>query len=660
MGPMKRHHLLPASVLQPILAVDPTAFPTGMAKKAPFQHIANAANLGCRFCSIVRDGILSFADGEEVETVALAQNMESRSGNDMKKLGHLYPLSVKFQTLNRSTELIFYTNDGFVTKLMPHFTTAAHVSADPSSPECFLKAREWLNCCLQNHGSLQCPSVERATLPTRVICVGDEVNQPYLYESKPGEEGVWAALSYCWGKTKVVTTTMASLPRHKSGIVLEDLPKTCRDAVLAARALSIPYLWIDALCIVQDSSSDWQREAARMCYVYENANVTLAAPQSASSEIGLFLANPNRGTTRVKIDIDGRIGTVYVRKDLSLPMFPMHRHRGDPFNTVTNNTGILETRAWTLQELLLSPRTLWFGSAELGWSCRSSTACECEPEQTSEHMQNDEEFGAHQTLRVSSLPLPKHAKAIDWTKTWHELVQKFTIRDLTVSTDRLPAIAGLACALKTHIQSEYLAGLWRSALDTQLLWVSLWLALNHSNGPPPPFEDDYAPSWTWTSVPGQIRFLERLGHRISTPIWQIADVQFRRLDDNEFGRGKGSIAIESYLLKLHWDNDQLVWASLPDGDGCVEESTFAGKDDVLWDPRSQTQNRSDLMHEPLWFLPGHLSRNQKQCHGLVLEGPSDQSAFVRLGYAEAKFDSSGARCWDVWKRRSTWKAVELM
>ncbi|XPS74640.1 hypothetical protein M3J09_006751 [Ascochyta lentis] len=657
---MESHHLLPATVVQPMLAKNSNAFPTRMEKIAPFRRIVEAARLGCLFCSVLRDGVLSFADGE-VEMLEVAQNMESRSGNEVARLGVLYPLSVKFRTSDiKSTELVFYTTDEFVVESMPRFTTAAHVATDPSSLECFVKACSWLDRCLRTHGAFRCPSVGAAILPTRVICVGDEVTRPYIYESQQGEEGVWAALSYCWGKTQVLTTTIASLSRHKSGFALDDLPKTCRDAVVAARALSIPYLWIDALCIIQDSPRDWQREAARMCYVYENAIVTFAAPQSASSDMGLFLANQNRGTTEVKVDIDGQAGTVYVRRDLSLPMFPMHRHREDPFNTVTNNTGILETRAWTLQELLLSPRTLWFGSAEIGWSCRSSTACECEPKQTQEHVQYDEEFGAHRTLRISSQPLPKHAKLIDWLKTWHELVQRFTIRDLTVSTDRLPAISGLASALHPHIQSEYLAGLWKSALDTQLLWVSLWLALHHSDGFPPPFEDDYAPSWTWTSVPGQIRFPEKLESPVSTSVWRISQVHFRRFDDNQFARGEGSIKIESYLFPVRWDNKQLVWDSLPHEGRRVDHVTLVGEDDVLWDPRLRTQNRDDLVHARLWFLAGHLSRSEKQCNGLVLEGPSNQNTFVRLGYAEPKFSRSGEGSWDVWKERSTWMDVELV
>ncbi|PVH93011.1 hypothetical protein DM02DRAFT_542377, partial [Periconia macrospinosa] len=145
----------------------------------------------------------------------------------------------------------------------------------------------------------------------------------------------------------------------------------------------------------------------------------------------------------------------------------MHGHFQESSPSSTGS-GILETRGWTLQEIVLSPRILWFSSSELGWSCWSNTACECDPKQTSHFIDQSSEH-----LKISSTPQPNQGCVTDWLATWRNIVHEFTKRDLTVLTDRLPAIAGLASAMQHQLNSDYLAGLWECDLARQLLWTSV-------------------------------------------------------------------------------------------------------------------------------------------------------------------------------------------
>ncbi|PMD19341.1 heterokaryon incompatibility, partial [Hyaloscypha hepaticicola] len=69
---------------------------------------------------------------------------------------------------------------------------------------------------------------------------------------------------------------------------LATLPKTFQDAVLITRDLGVRYLWIDSLCIIQDSDEDWEQEAARMSEVYANGYVMLAAHGSENCHGGCF------------------------------------------------------------------------------------------------------------------------------------------------------------------------------------------------------------------------------------------------------------------------------------------------------------------------------------------------------------------------------------
>ena len=173
--------------------------------------------------------------------------------------------------------------------MMPVLPMASHVSEHWSSPDGLRFARAWLDECLQKHEHGDSLRTAEALLPTRVIDVGDGVQaDPHLHEPPPGTRGVYAALSYTWGTGRSFTNTTSRYSRLKQGFKIGDLPNTIRDAVLVARRLSIPYLWIDQLCIIQDSPSDWQRESSNMCSVYQNACVTFATLESASGDSGLW------------------------------------------------------------------------------------------------------------------------------------------------------------------------------------------------------------------------------------------------------------------------------------------------------------------------------------------------------------------------------------
>ncbi|PVH94712.1 HET-domain-containing protein, partial [Periconia macrospinosa] len=279
-------------------------------------------------------------------------------------------------------------------------------------------------------------------LPTRVVDVGDSAHNPKIYESLPGEEGIYCALSYCWGRDQTLTTTSSTLEDRKVGFHLDRLPKTIRDAVQLARSLHIKYLWVDSLCIVQDSTGDWEREAARMCAVYSSAAITFAAMDS-----------PGNDTI-----MGGKQGS-----------------------KSTNN--VLFTRGWSLQEIALSSRVLWMKTKEIHWTCTSHSACECDPK-----LKKDDS---------------RRRSSEDWALLWCRLVREYTCRRLTHITDRLPAIAGLAARFQVHLDVPYLYGLWyNSGLLEQLLWFcSHPMQLTSANQ----LNAAYAPSWSWAGCQGRIK-----------------------------------------------------------------------------------------------------------------------------------------------------------
>jgi hypothetical protein len=96
------------------------------------------------------------------------------------------------------------------------------------------------------------------------------------------------SLKLLLGARAIFVTTTTSLHEHSDRINFAALPKTFQDAITITRKLGYRFIWIDALCILQDSSSDREKESQKMGIVYSQAVVTIAASASTSVHGGCF------------------------------------------------------------------------------------------------------------------------------------------------------------------------------------------------------------------------------------------------------------------------------------------------------------------------------------------------------------------------------------
>lgn len=139
----------------------------------------------------------------------------------------------------------------------------------------------WINSCKASHA--RCQVQESSWLPSRLLDVGppDGSELPRLVEMlSANSQGDYAALSHMWGDMNVrppLRTLVSNYDDMKIGIPIPGLPKNFVQAMIVTRKLGLRYLWIDSLCIIQDSSSDWKSEAATMHEVYKFAKVTIVA-----------------------------------------------------------------------------------------------------------------------------------------------------------------------------------------------------------------------------------------------------------------------------------------------------------------------------------------------------------------------------------------------
>jgi hypothetical protein len=446
---------------------------------------------------------------------------------------------------------------------------ARDVSVDPSSDDCFEIAREWLHDCFWNHGC----GTKRGPLPTRVLALGEDNENIFLYESE-GEKEDYAALSHCWGTAMPITTTIATLEQRKHGIPFSELPKTFQDAVIIARRLSVSYLWIDSLCIVQDSESDWQKEAAQMDRVFHGAYFTIAAQGSNDPHGGCFVAGDYRLSKAVSIECPGPGGAkgyVRVRQQGFRP--PAHADGlAHILAGLPAKPSRLSTRGWVLQERLLSRRTLHYTPTELVWECAAGLQCECQvvPEvsDTSFKKMYMMETTNDHSLSMASKGQPDYPEFLLQRRqdirernpvlglNWPVLIENFTQLQLTYQSDRLPALSGLAAGMKrgtadVSSTDTYLFGLWKHDLVGGLLWQG---GLSNLGTPPTVHKrqpDKYAPSWSWASITGPIMYSEEVraedNHdekkRQRYPNFQILETTCSLGGLNPYGAGSGSLTV---------------------------------------------------------------------------------------------------------------------
>lgn len=241
------------------------------------------------------------------------------------------------------------------------------------------QAKKWLDNCKTHHGLCRTARGTDRRLPTRLLFVGDPNS------TKPGEQAEvrlvtsdgndpdtkFLALSHCWGGDIPFKLVKDNIDDYFRGVEMSRLPKNMQDAVTITRRLGFAYIWIDSLCIIQDSPEDWAREALTMGSVYTNAACTIASTGSQSSAGGCFHERSTKSLKPCKIGASS--------PDALLPRW-IYARRDDVFDFERSvDRSPLNSRAWVQQERLLSRRILHFGAEMIYWECSRRSASELNP-----------------------------------------------------------------------------------------------------------------------------------------------------------------------------------------------------------------------------------------------------------------------------------------
>ncbi|KAH8651520.1 heterokaryon incompatibility protein-domain-containing protein, partial [Tricladium varicosporioides] len=312
----------------------------------------------------------------------------------------------------------------------------------------------WLNDCRQSH--LTCRDNSNF-IPSRVIDVGplDGSREPRLYLTSEKDRCMpYLTLSYCWGEqteqnTNLVTTNITFNERQIS-IPMDDLPLCCKDAVKITRKLGFRFIWIDAICIIQEQETkeDWIKESGQMAQIYANSILTISA--GSSDRCNDSILQPRyESDVGLQIQVKGNI----LNETIGIREFPA------ALGQALWKTEIYK-RGWTMQERTLSNRILHFTPHQIFWQCTTT--------EHSEDGRNKEEMGRGQNDH--RLYLRKELNPIKLEDAWYHIVDRHKDLALTDPGDRLPALAGIAKAYHPQFKCKYLAGLWECHLPENLLW----------------------------------------------------------------------------------------------------------------------------------------------------------------------------------------------
>ncbi|KAK3363903.1 heterokaryon incompatibility protein-domain-containing protein [Lasiosphaeria hispida] len=368
----------------------------------------------------------------------------------------------------------------FQSELPSNASYAVSSGLTANSPHSLL-LRKWLRACDESHFQCRQQPEKKNFWPKRVINVGD-TNKLTLVEEKPQGEH-YLVLSHCWGPLtdqdkKRFCTTSENYGSRKLGFSYGELPKTFRDAIQATRALQKQYLWIDALCIIQEGPDcDWEDEAKTMADIFAYAYCTIAASSARGWGDGFLKPQSDSPDTGVQ----GILSTLTCACDFDKDV----------------DKGPLMKRAWVLQERVLSRRIIHFSAAHTYCECGDGVLCEqltkLKPPPGKQYFILDPNF----PRRVN---LSGFKRTVDFI---HFLFKEYSASGLSYDTDRDVAIHSLVERVGKVLQTEVRHGIFRRFLGSLLLWRRT----QENKSPPISYKVQTVPSWSWLAYSGGIDFI---------------------------------------------------------------------------------------------------------------------------------------------------------
>ncbi|KAL8299375.1 hypothetical protein RB593_009323 [Gaeumannomyces tritici] len=391
----------------------------------------------------------------------------------------------------------------------------------------------WLQDCSTNHGARCKDGGQAASAAEEMPMVFIDVGGDCLVISTSRER--YFALSYVWGNVDMCKTVKANFELRQQHQSLSDVPfpKTIRDAMRLVESVGERYLWVDAICMVQDDQEQMSRDIPKMNIVYGQAFATIVTLHGDSAEAGLPGVSPgtrrpqhieliraSKGSPNLDYDPDEGSGEVDTL-GITLSPWPLDLHL---------DVAKWNTRGWIFQEHLLSRRCLFFTRDTVYFQCARHTLSECGTDvyDGPDPSNSTAEAGEEEPAATATTAAPRRGNVLDHLpeirdapsekrlgqifKIYASLVETYTRREFSLKSDIINGFAGVLSVLEKHLESESHAGLPAAVLAHALLWtpagsiplrgMTLATVENLNIGWP----DMQFPSWSWAGWDGPVEY----------------------------------------------------------------------------------------------------------------------------------------------------------
>lgn len=480
-----------------------------------------------------------------------------------------------------------------------------------------------LTMCISSHPSCQAKITDPDHGPHRLLDLTNALDENIVRLIDTSQHPVtqYIALSYCWGSAPALKLTSETEAALRDGISLSAFPRTVRDAIRVALDLDVPFLWVDASCIFQDSISDWEAEAKNVLATYSNSFLTIAATGAASCDEGLFsmrdpfLYLPCPAATLV----DGT--NLYAAVSFS-PVLSWHSYTA------------LHGRGWVVQERYLAPRTINFG-VSIVWECRESLISDCTIRDVELGQQDQRRrFAALATSQLSP-DETREARRFRLMKLWYIMLGQYTSSALSYRSDRIAAILGIMSSFQEHLCLTPWFGLWKPLTIWDLMWsasISFYNDASKDRG----LEFNNFPSWTWARLNLEVTY-ELLPYQAPYKdiVYEadLASTSSCSCESHNIGCTERSITVSTRIVHVGLGGTPgqptLPCITAIDGDS-IEDLRVS----IVWE--DDRLNR-DEPQQFLILVVRHDTKLNWRCGGLLVKPITSEShdeRFERVGFAD--------------------------
>jgi Heterokaryon incompatibility protein (HET) len=378
-------------------------------------------------------------------------------------------------------------------------------SMSTASGKSLRKLYNWFVECTEQHEL--CRRSVKTTLPKRLLLVEQFAQDLFVRlvltsTLSPHYNKNYAALSYCWGGQQTFQLTAKTEQMLLLGVPIGRLPATIRDSAKVTKGLGLQFLWVDALCIFQDSPTDFEEQSAAMADIYLGCSICISAVGASKASDGLFSQRDTLKYSPCYMSPDLRSN----KRDAYIWLQPSKR---DP---KAMSPWPLHLRAWAVQERLLPPRMVKFGPY-LSWECRFAFCDEFGYERSQDvdrpttlsnsfvttffdRLLSEDLLQSFRSLFVC---FPERTDVEEMRYIWYKILQEYSECRLTYKCDRLRAISGIISAIEQRTGWKNSNGLWLPFIVEEMLWETC----HHECFKPS--RTGLHPSWSWVATDSYIQ-----------------------------------------------------------------------------------------------------------------------------------------------------------